>query len=110
MADHLSLQLASDIRALVEKPALSEADLTRWLDEASVLRRKLSAIYESLDDQIPEELEHYLSDPDIRLTDKEYSERQTAFILRIIADLESGRYNSDSVAARLRRRADIGYH
>jgi hypothetical protein len=110
MADSLSLQLAEEIRSLLDHPAVSSDDLDRWYKDAADLRKKLLSTYEALDDQLPEELEHYLCDADTRLKDRGYDERQTAIILAIVRDLESGRFSADPSAARLRRRADTGYH
>jgi hypothetical protein len=110
MAHSLALQLACDIRSLVDHPAVSLQDLVRWQNEAEVLREKLSSYYEVLADQLPEELEHYFSDSDIRLRDRGYDERQTGIVRSIIDDLEAGRYSPDPSVARLRRRADSGFH
>jgi hypothetical protein len=110
VADPYSLQLANDIRALIEKPPHSEEDLQRWRNEAHLIAEKLRTVYPpSLADQIPEELEHYISDPDIRLKDKGYDKWQTQIILGIVHNLEAGEY-SDFPAYRIRRRARRGFH
>jgi len=71
-----------------------------WCDKVDIIRGKLATTYQSLEPFITEELEHYFSDPDIRLKDSEYDKRQTQIILSLISDLESGRI--DEIASKIR--------
>ena len=115
MTDSLSLQLAHEIRSLVTTPVLKEADLILWTEQADALRQELESTYKSLESAIPEELEHYFQDPDIRLKDVGYNDRQTKIIQKIISDLESGKIAEKAAKLKLkpkwtfRRRAGIFY-
>jgi len=96
----LARQLASELRALLASPVTSEADLPGWTGKANLIRKHLATSYRSLEPFVTEELEHYMSDPDIRLKDAGYREMQTKIILALISDLESGKI--DEIAAKIR--------
>lgn len=81
-------------------PVLSPADLPPWIEEADILREKLRTNYRSLEPFITEELQHYLADPDIRLKDAGYKERQDKIIGSLISNLESGKI--DEVAHKIK--------
>jgi len=89
--EKLSRELAADLRALSQSPLTSDSDLVPWLDLAGTIRTKLSTTYRKLDPAIPEYLEHYFSDPDIRVKDPEYRDEQTKLVGVLISDLESGK-------------------
>jgi hypothetical protein len=102
----LARQLAQDLRSLMAIPIASEADLAHWIAKADLLREKLATVYRSLHPYIAEELDRYLEDPGIRLKDFGSSERQTQAMLRLIADLESGKI--DELARKIKTIGDSG--
>lgn len=81
--------LAADLKALSALPLLKKKDSEIWDDEADKFRSKLYSIYAEVSEYLPHELEHYLTDTDIRLKDSGYKERQEGFIRSLISKLEA---------------------
>ena len=80
--------IAADLKILSALPLLNEQDSEIWDDEADKFRSKLYSIYAEVSDDLPHELEHYLTDTDVRLKDPGYKERQESFIRSLISKLE----------------------
>lgn len=81
--------IAQDLKALSALPLLKKEDADIWDDEADRFRTKLYSIYEEVYGDLPHELEHYLTDSDIRLKDAGYKERQESFLRSLILKLEA---------------------
>jgi len=81
--------VASDLKILSALPLIKKEDSEIWDDEAAKFRSKLYSIYSEVSDELPHELEHYLTDTDIRLKDSGYKERQEKFIRSLISKLET---------------------
>lgn len=81
--------LVADLKAISALPLIKKEDAIIWDDAADRFRAKLYSIYEEVYDDLPHEIEHYLTDTDIRLKDAGYKERQENFIRSLIVKLEA---------------------
>ena len=80
----LRLALANDLRVLSSLPQSSFDDVEAWSREAEAFRLRLYSVYGSLSSELPHELEHYLTDSDIRLKDAGYGARQNKFVSQLV--------------------------
>ena len=85
------LALTADLRELGALPLTSQADLDRWYEAAEGFRAKLYSTYEKIAPQLPHELEHYLSDADIRFKDSGYRARQDKFLTGLLNKLDEAK-------------------
>jgi len=74
--DPVVLELKAELRALDAMPIATRDERTRWYAAAERFRTRLHSDWRSIYDSLPHELEHYLSDPDIRAKDPAYAEYQ----------------------------------
>ena len=81
--------LVVDLKALSDLPLKSAEDVVIWDDAAEIFRNKLCSVYDELSGELPHELEHYLTDSDIRLKDAGYRDRQEKFIRSLILTLNA---------------------
>jgi hypothetical protein len=100
----LANQLALELRSLMATPVQSKADFPLWFEKVNLIRDGLTTRYKPIAPFITEELEHYFSDPDVRLKDVDYDKRQTQIILSLISDLECGKI--DEIEAKVKH---LGY-
>ncbi len=75
-ANPLVRDLCDDLRTLEALPISSNEERAKWYAEASRFRTKLRGEYAPIYDSLPHELEHYLSDADIRAKEPAYAENQ----------------------------------
>lgn len=76
--------LRDELRALEAMPIASKADRDEWYDQAAKVNAKLSTIYASISESLPHELDHYLSDADIRAKEPLYAEDQKRQLLGLL--------------------------
>ena len=81
--------LVVDLKALSDLPFKNAEDVAIWDAAAENFRSKLCSVYDELSRELPHELEHYLTDSDIRFNDAGYRDRQEKFIRYLISSLES---------------------
>jgi len=77
--------LSKELRALHALPIASEKEREIWYSEAEKLRRKLYEEYKEVYDSLPQELEHYLVDADIRAKDAGYARHQEELLTGLLS-------------------------
>lgn len=70
------IELSIELRALDALPIDTEKERKKWEAARWVFDRKLRTVWRSVYDSLPHELEHYLSDVDIRAKDSGYAQHQ----------------------------------
>lgn len=88
------IHLADVLAALVKIGPRSVEDLDVWYKAAHAAEDQLVQPGGGAEN-VPHFLWHYLSDGDIRVRDREYSEMQERRILKMIDSLRAGRMPSD---------------
>ena len=83
-------QLGEALHRLLTLPMHTQADLASWYEQADAFRRLLRALPPSVNDRLPHELEHFLSDADIRLKDERYADVQEAKMRALSDTLMAG--------------------
>ena len=65
-------------------PLSSKEEVARWDAAADSLRQKIYAEYADIYDMLPHEIEHYLTDSDIRARDAGYAGYQRGLLAEIL--------------------------
>ncbi len=77
-------RFASELQQLDALPLGSRDEIAVWDAAADLFRRKLYSEYEELYDSLPHEIEHYLTDSDIRARDPGYAAYQRDLLAEIL--------------------------
>lgn len=65
-------------------PIASKPDRDKWYDQAAKVNAKLGTVYASISESLPHELDHYLSDVDIRAKEPLYAGDQKRQLLGLL--------------------------
>jgi len=81
----LVVELSAELRALDALPITTKQERKDWDAARWVFDKKLRTAWRSIYDSLPHELEHYLSDVEIRAKDSGYAQHQRMQLVALLA-------------------------
>jgi hypothetical protein len=77
-------KLATELQELDRLPLSTPTEIEAWDAASDVFRKKLYTEYSEAYDSLPHEIEHYLTDSDIRARDPDYADYQRGLLSEIL--------------------------
>ena len=85
LQNQLVLELSAELQALDALPITTKKEREDWEAARQLFDKKLRTVWSSIYDSLPNELEHYLSDADIRAKDEGYARHQRKMLATLLS-------------------------
>ena len=82
-------ELKAALRSLDALPLTKKEEAESWYVASAEFEKRLHSDWSSIYDSLPHELEHYLSDADIRAKDPAYADYQRKLLASLLAEEEA---------------------